>query len=127
MEEITNVRKPFVVWEVNGVEYKLRLRAMDVSQLEDLFGRSLLSIIGEDDIPALGTMLAIVRRSMEKFQHGTTEEKVCAIYDDYVDEGGSLMNLYVDVVMPLFASSGFFTLSQTKTMLESMEKLRERM
>ena len=45
-------KKPFAIWEVNGIEYKLKLKTATVSQLEEKLGRSLMAVFNTDGMPA---------------------------------------------------------------------------
>lgn len=114
-------RKFFYIWDVAGESYKLKLDSTMTCRLEEKFRQNLLNVISGDGLPPLGIMLTIIQAAMLKFQHGVAIEKVQKIYDAYVEEGGSQMKLYSDVIMGIMAVSGFFTTDQVE-MLENKIK-----
>lgn len=124
-EKVVSItRKPYSTWTVGDTEYKLKLRASEITRLEERFKENLLIVVtGGDGFPPLATMLTIIQASMQAFHHGMTFGKVQAAFDQYVDEGGDQMKLMAEVVMPLLAVSGFFTETQKEALTESMREM----
>ncbi|MBA4700730.1 MAG: hypothetical protein H2212_15000 [Ruminococcus sp.] len=111
-------RKAFHVWEVSGTQYKLKLTTSNICMLEDKYKRNLLDLVSTGSFPPLNLMLTIIQAAMLPFHHGIKYESIQAIYDSYVEDGGSQTDLLSSVLMPTLAVSGFFTPEQA----ESMEK-----
>ena len=114
-------RRPYYAWEVGGEVYKLVLTTDAITTLERKYKRNLLMLISDDGIPPLSTMLTIVQGAMLKYHHGLNANKVKAIYDTYIEEGGSQADFMTDVVMPTFSVSGFFTQDMTEEMMEQKD------
>ena len=47
------------------------------------------------------------------------------MYDTYLSEGGSLISFFMDVFMPIYQVSGFFTESVESNMERQMEQAKE--
>lgn len=117
-------RKPYSTWTVGDTEYKLKLRASEITRLEERFKENLLVVVtGGDGFPPLATMLTIIQGAMQAFHHGMTFGKVQSCFDQYVDEGGDQMKLMAEVIMPLLSVSGFFTETQKEALTESMKEM----
>lgn len=118
-EEVKPKRMPFMIWKVNGEEYRLKLTASMICTLENKYKKNLLILI--DSMPPLSTMLTIVQAAMQKYHHGMTYSRVQAIYDDYVEEGGNQTDFFTDVIVELLNVSGFFTDKQTEEVTAKMD------
>lgn len=127
MDTTESKRIPYATWEVDNVEYKLKLTTSQILKLEENYKINLLTIIAEGNIPPLKIMLDIVHASMQKFHHGMKKDSVCDLFDTYIDEGGSQIKLYTDVLMPIFNASGFFTPAQGKMMTENIQEAQEQL
>ncbi|WP_042387492.1 DUF6096 family protein [Clostridium culturomicium] len=91
-------------------ELKLRLRARDCVELERKLGKSPLDVMMElsnGSMPKVGTLITILHSSLQAFEHGYTEEKTYDLYDEYVEAGGTLVEL-MPVILEVFKVSGFF-------------------
>ena len=101
----------FTTLTMNGKEYKLRLGAAHIEQLEKhLGGRNPLDILmgaENGNLPSLTGTLRILHAAMLKFQHGVSFVDVQNLYDDYVDEGNTYMDLLPHLI-EVFQISGFF-------------------
>ena len=58
---------------------------------------------------------------MLKYQNGIRSDKVTAIYEQYLREGGSQTDLLSDVIIPTMSISGFFTKAQAAVMENKMD------
>ena len=116
-------RAPYAIWDVAGVEYKLRLTAVDISKLEQRYRRNLLLYLTDDGIPPIADMLTTIQAAMRSHHHGMSFLKVQELYDQYVDAGGDQNALMAEVLMPLLAVSGFFTPSQAEMLTREMKDL----
>ena len=119
-------RKAFAAWEVGGETYHLKLNTATICQLEEKFKTNLMNLLGSDnDIPALSNMLYITHAAMKNYHHGIKLEDVKTMYDTYLSDGGSLISLFMDVFMPIYQVSGFFTESVGNNMERQMEQAKE--
>lgn len=119
-------RKAFATWEVGGETYRMKLDTATVCQLEEKFKTNLMNLLGEDDnIPALSNMLFIAHAAMKNYHHGIKLDDVKTMYDTYLSEGGSLISFFMDVFMPIYRVSGFFTESVGSKMDQQMEQVKE--
>lgn len=96
---------------INGTEYKARLTAKACVDLEKKLGTNPLNVFmkiaNEGAVPELNTLIAILQASLTHYQHNITLDKTYEIYDDFVDEGHTLIDL-VPMIMDIFKVSGFF-------------------
>lgn len=127
MEETENKRIPFATWEVDGDEYRLKLTTSQILKLEEKYKINLLTFIAEGNIPPLKVMLDILHASMQKFHHKIDKDKVCDLFDTYIENGGSQIAFYTDVLMPIFTASGFFTPAQGVAMEKNIEQAQEQL
>lgn len=101
----------FTTITMNGKDYKLRLGAAQIMELEKhLGGRNPLDILmgaENGNLPSLTGTLRILHSSMLKFQHNISFADVQDIYDEYVDEGNTYMDLLPQLI-GVFQTSGFF-------------------
>lgn len=121
------VRKPFAFWEVGGKAYKMKLKTPAITELESRYKTNLMNIMGsgQGGMPALSVMLDVAHTAMKDWEHGITKSGVQALFDKYIDEGGSQLEFYTTVYMDIFSVSGFFSASLTDQMQESLEEAKE--
>ena len=121
IEEHRQKRKPFHYWKVGDREFQLKLTSKWIEKVESKYGRSIFGLVMDDDLPALSVMLTFVQAAMSPWEHGITYTKLQDIYDKWVEDGGSQMELLAKVVIPTLAVSGFFTEKQAETIQEKIE------
>lgn len=113
---------------VNNKELRLRLNARACVELEKKLGCSpvqlLIDMANGDEIsmPKLETLITILHASLQAYEHGYDLNKTYELYDEYVDNGGSLMDLF-PIIMEIFKVSGFFKEEQLN---ESEENINPR-
>lgn len=111
------IRAPFAIWKVGEEEYKLKLKTSEIERLERMYGMGSIMnpmIKAEDgQLPSLVYMLDIIHGAFQKFHHGYTRQDITDLYDDYVENGGSQMELF-KVIMEIFKVSGFFPKESVK-------------
>ena len=112
-------RSPFVVWTVGGVDYHLKLTTKGICQLESKTKRNLLSLI--EELPPLNVMCGIIQASLQRYHHGMKFNQVESLVEEYFEEGGSQLELFTDVIIPIFQVSGFFSVETGQTMNENVE------
>lgn len=98
----------FTTLKIKETEYKLKLRSRDIIQLEKALGTSPLSVLmglNTNELPKLEDMITILQHSLQAFQHGFDKEKTFDLFDEYVDNGGSLIE-FIPVILEVFQTSG---------------------
>lgn len=123
-EETKKKRPPFAYWEIGGEEYKLKLTTATVCQLEDRFKCNLMNILS-NGIPPLNIMLSITQCAMKTWRHGIKYEHVQAMFDKYLEEGGTQLSFMTDIIMPIYSVSGFFSEDQQTAMDQKLEEVKE--
>ena len=113
-------RKAFCYWTVEGRDYRLKLKASNIEKLENKYKCNIMHLV--DDMPALSVMLTIVQAAMLPWEHGVKYDDILKLFDKYVDDGGSQIDLYKNVVIPTLAVSGFFTTKMAAEILEATDE-----
>jgi len=118
----------FAIWDVGGTAYRMKLRTGAIKELESRYKTSLMKLIDTGEtMPPLSVMLDIIHAAMQDYNHGIKMKDVEALFDKYVDEGGSQTDFFVGPYMDVFTVSGFFSKSLTEDMQETLEKAKEKM
>ena len=121
-----NVIKPFEIGEVNGEEYKLKLKTSSIIALEEKFKTSLMSLLEVNgNITPLNIMLQITHYAMKDYNHSIKLNDVYDLFDKYCEEGGSQLGFYQDVFMGIYQVSGFFTPSMTMELQKGMSEIEQ--
>ena len=121
-----NVKKLFEIWEVNGEEYKLKLKTSSIIALEEKFKTSLMSLLEVNgNITPLNIMLQITHYAMKDYNHSIKLNDVYDLFDKYCEEGGSQLGFYQDVFMGIYQVSGFFTPSMTMELQKGMSEIEQ--
>lgn len=123
-------KKPYVIWNVDGKDYKLKLTTSGIIKLEDKLGTNILNILTntkEESIPPLKVMLMVTHQAMQKYEHGIKEIDVINLFDKYEDEGGNQMKFLTEVFIPIYQVSGFFSKAQAETMESHLVEAQEQM
>lgn len=114
----------FAKWEVNGEEYNLKLKARSICEVEEKLGTSLINLLNAG-IPTLDAMITIIHYAMKDFNSNIKKSDIYDIYDKYVEEGGSTLELFTKVIMDIYKASGFFSKAQAEVMTEKQAKAEE--
>lgn len=97
-------------FKVGEKEYKLRLTAKNLVEVEKKLGENpinaIMRIVNDDKIPEISCLLTILWGAMQAFTPNMTMDAVYGIYDEFVDDGNTLTEL-VPVLMNVFKVSGF--------------------
>ncbi|NBJ65262.1 hypothetical protein D5266_08740 [bacterium c-19] len=119
-------RKAFATWEVKENTYRMKLTTAAICDLEEKFKTNIMNLIGDEkSIPSLSNMLYVTHAAMKDYHHGIKLDDVKALYDSYINEGGSLVSFFIDVFMPIYQVSGFFTESLAGKMDEQRSKAKK--
>ena len=65
MSEKKSIKKPFEIWTVKGVEYKLKLSTEAIIELESKLNSNLLNILN-NGIPSLRIMAMLIHGALKK-------------------------------------------------------------
>lgn len=99
----------YYIWNVGEKEYKLRLSARDLVDLEKRLGTNPLNLFMDmakkEAMPSLTPLLYILQASMSTFHHGVDTNKIYDIYDTFVENGGTQADL-LPVCIEIFKVSG---------------------
>lgn len=122
-------RKPFAYWTVGDREYRLKLTTEQICKLEEKYRCNLLTLLLQNSggMPALGIMLTVVQSALLPWEHGIKYKDVQAVFDKYVEDGGTQLTLFSDVIMQILMVSGFFTENQQEDLTEKMEDVKDLM
>ena len=70
-------------------------------------------------------MLIAIQGALQSMNHKIKIADVQNLYDQYVEEGGTQLTLFTDIIMEILKVSGFFTKNQVEIMEESLENVKE--
>lgn len=101
----------FYTMTVGGKEYKMRLTASAIMQIEKKLGKPLFKALETIQDNMVETITTIIWGAMQPLNAGFTMEKATELFDDYVDEGHSIEELMMEI-NTLFETSGFFRKGQ---------------
>lgn len=108
----------YTVINIGGIDYKARLNAKACVDLEKKLGTNPLNIFTKlsngNSIPELGSMIMILQASLSTLNHGIDLDKTYELYDQFVDDGKTLMDL-VPILLEVFKVSGFFKEEEDNT------------
>lgn len=90
-------------------EYKLKLDALRIIQLEDkLGGKSPLSIfsgIDQGQMPQIKDLLLVLHYALQPLQTGIKMEDTIKIYDQQIDNGFTIVK-FIELIMEIYKVSG---------------------
>ncbi len=101
----------FYTMTVGGEEYKMRLTASAIMQIEKKLGKPLFKALETIQDNMVETITTIIWGAMQPLNAGFTMEKATALFDDYIDDGRSIEELMLEI-NGLFEASGFFKKGQ---------------
>ena len=101
----------FYTMTVGGEEYKMRLTASAIMQIEKKLGKPLFKALETIQDNMVETVAAILWGAAQTMNHNFSYEKALQLFDDYVDDGHSLEELMQEINQ-LFEASGFFKRGQ---------------
>lgn len=95
---------------INGKDYKARLTARALVDLEKKLGTSPINSFiefskKEDYMPDTTFLITILHASLQAMEHGITLEKTYDLYDQMIDEGKDISYL-LELIVKIFQSSG---------------------
>lgn len=94
---------------------ELILDGATIINIEKALGKSLFGIMmtgnGGMKMPRLGEMLTILHEA--NIKHGIKKADMPKLYDEYINNGGSQMKLFTDIIQQLMEKAGFFDTEET--------------
>ncbi len=103
MEEKKNI--PFTLLTVRGRDYMLRLTAGAAMRLEERLGGSVYS--GLKRLDEVTVMIEFLYSLIESFSADFSRSAAALLFDDFVNEGGSLKKMNA-LICEAMERSGFF-------------------
>ena len=104
----------FTTFTVKDNEYKLRLNARNIVNLEKQIGCNPISIFGTGDtIPSITTMVHILHNSLQQYQANITLEKTYSIFDEWLDDGHTITD-FIQVIVDIYRVSGLIAENTTE-------------
>lgn len=101
----------YTVLNVGDKEYKCRLTAKACVDLERKIGQNPLNVFTEiqksNELPKVEDIIMILHASLQALEHNISLDDTYAIYDEFVDEGNTLIEL-IPIIVEIFKVSGFF-------------------
>lgn len=102
----------YTTLKVKDNEYKLRLNAEALVNLEKKLGTNPLNIFMEiandgGKIPSLGVLLDMLHYALQPYNHKMTLSDTYHLYDEFIEDGHTMMDI-IPVLIEVFKASGFF-------------------
>ena len=97
-------------------QYKLRLDAKHSRDVERQLGCSLLGLFGGgnlQDLPDTETIVIVLHGALQKYHHGISIDDTFEIFDEYIENGKTYVEMFEELVEVLKVS-GFFKLPKTQ-------------
>lgn len=94
---------PYVIWTVNGKDYRLRMTTFNAVQVEKQLGMGMTEALNH--LMDSRVIVGMLWGASQKYHHGLNLREVCDLYDDYLASGGSAEKI-VDVILKLLEQIG---------------------
>jgi hypothetical protein len=108
--------KPYVELKIGENEYKLKMKTRQVVALEKSLGKSPLNILMEAQdgvLPSIEDMLMILAASLQQYHHGFDLDKVYDLYDEFVEDGNTMLEL-IPIIIDVLSVSGYIKMDVAK-------------
>jgi hypothetical protein len=106
-------------------ELKLRLTSRTAIELENKIGENpfneLIISMANSKIPTTRFIAENLKAGLQKLEHGYDESKVFDLIDEYIECGGSIMEI-VHVIFEMYKVSGFFVPTENQKEEKEAEK-----
>lgn len=101
----------YTEWKIGDREpLKLRLTSKGCVDAERRIGTNPLNIltaIDDGNLPRVEAIIVILHQALQPLEHGYSMDDVYELYDEYIDAGGTMVDL-IPLVLDIFKASGFF-------------------
>lgn len=97
-------------------ELKLRLTSRSCVELETRIGGNPLNelmLVESGKLPTTRFIAENLKASLQRFEHGFGEAEVYDLIDEYIEDGGTLIEI-VPVLIEVYKVSGFFKTPEKK-------------
>jgi hypothetical protein len=101
---------------IGGKDYKFRLDAKACVSLEKKLGTNPFNIVTDmsrEILPKITDIIAIFHCSLQRYEHGITEDKCYDLYDQLLEDGKNYTDI-LPILVEIFQTSGFFKAPETK-------------
>ncbi len=116
-------KKPFVLMKVEDREYKLKLSASAVVELEQRLGKGLIELMQE--MQKVTVQVNFLWAALQRYQHGVDMAAATGIYDDYLASDGNI-NDYMELIAEVMRESGFLPQkTEEETQTEQPEPIKK--
>lgn len=99
----------YYTFTVGGKDYKGRLSAKSCVDLEKKLGTNPLNVFMDiaqkGQIPNVEVIVTMLHASLQQFNHGMSLDDTYELYDAFIDEGKTLMDL-IPILLEIFKVSG---------------------
>lgn len=100
----------FTNFTIGEKEYKARLTTKALIQLERKLGRNPINVLAEvgqngDIMPKMEPMFDILHASLQAYEHGITLDDVYDMYDAWLEEGKTAVDL-ITLIVKICQDSG---------------------
>ena len=96
---------------INNRDYKCRLGAKNCVDLEKKLGTNplnvFMTIADNSQLPKMETLIYILHASLQQYNHGMSLDDTYNLYDEFVEEGHTIVDL-IPIILEIFKVSGFF-------------------
>lgn len=89
--------------------YQLKLNTRAIVNIEKRLGTNPLNIFmeaAENKIPSIASLMIMFHGMLEPFNHGIKLEDTYDLYDEYCDEGHTIVD-FINVLVEVFKEAGF--------------------
>lgn len=103
--------KTFYTITIGGEDYKLRLTASSIMQIEKKLGQSLFSALENVQDNMIEIVTTLLWGAMQAFNANFPFDKAAGLFDQFIDDGNSIED-FMREINGLFEASGFFKKGQ---------------
>ena len=107
----------YTIFKAGNKEYKCKLSTKNLISLEKRMGANPLNIfmsINETSLPKLEDMLLVLHESLQSLEHGISMDDIYDIYDSYIEDGNTFVDL-IAIVMDIYKVSGLVKEEEKKS------------
>lgn len=106
----------FVEMKVGEKNLKLGMKTRQIVALEKKLGKSPLNILMEAQdgkLPAIEDMLLILHAALQQYEHGYEIADVYDLYDEFVEDGNTMIEL-LPIVIDVLSVSGYIKMDKAE-------------
>ena len=125
--EKNTTKPPYASITIGGEDYKLKISASAAVDAETKLKKSGVanSLIGAvEKIESITTQTIILHAAMQKYNANIDYKKATELYEQYLDEGGSVLD-FAQKIQEIYEVSGFMTQKQVENAQKIMEQMNQ--